>query len=428
MKTILDTGSFEFFVFSKNCTLCGGNTNLYPASWKHRLWRKGIARFGSGILYSDEVKDNVAIGDIVAHNLSFWAVSEADMPILASGDFQAILGLGPPKSAFKFAHRDIKKVRAAMRTNLMTGRPITPELHNVAARYQGSLDHANRSAPLLDNIGLTSMSVCFLKGAGSGGFHIWNDVSVLQNGFRFATIPVVGEFHWSAVLTDVRLGKGSFGETYVNKTSIAAPLAISCEGEGCSAVLDTGSSLLSAPSATVSDIHRVVNQWIIEGGTCDDLSRLPDLEFTLGGVRLSLPAESYMGFASGSLDTKTENLMPKYIQKHSELGACQPLILTSDLLSDTGRPLWVLGMPFFRKYYTNFVLSPLGVATNLSFSIADHNCEPGESPANAHLLATGLVHAPKRPSQLRVDGSKIRVPLILSTPRVAPILQDGSIM
>merc|ERR1711879_904767 len=75
-------------------------------------------------------------------------------------------------------------------------------------------------------------------------------------------------------------------------------------------------------------------------------------------------------------------------------------------------PLWILGMPFFRKYYTNFKFVnyagklSMPVATTMSFSVADSKCRPGHSPEE-DIGKSSLVE--KRPTQLRVDASKLRV-------------------
>jgi len=153
-----------------------------------------------------------------------------------------------------------------------------------------------------------------------------------------------------------------------------------------------------------------VDTWVSEGGTCDDLSRLPDLEFELGGVKLSLPAETYIGQAYGEIAEDISAFMPNY--KRTELSSstvsnCQPLIMTIDVDSDDG-PMWILGMPFFRKYYTNFQFNN-SIAGSMAFSVADENCEPGFSPATADLLM-GLEKSGSRPAQMLVDASKIRLP------------------
>jgi len=377
-------------------------------------WRKGIASFGSGTIFSNEVADDITIGELVSSNLSFWAVTDADMPILQQDSFQAIFGIGPPSSALKFAEEEAKQIRTELSQFIAQGNEITPEIKEMVARYEGTLKHAQSATPFTQTIGLTSMSVCFLKESGSGGFHIWHDDAVRLQPSKFATIPVVGEKYWSALMTDVGFGTVESQQVIADSNPFSQSHTLGCTDRACSAVLDTGSTLISAPSAVVNEIHAIVSQWVNAGGNCDDLSGLPDLELTLGGVKLALPAESYMGMAYGQLASDAKDLMPNYVQQVAEIETCQPLIMSMDVDTEDG-PLWILGMSFFRKYYTNFAFSESQAAVNMSFSVADAACEPGGQPADSDLLI-GRVH-PKRRSQFRVDMSKIRVPTVVSRAR-----------
>eukprot|EP00927_Polykrikos_kofoidii_P011710 TRINITY_DN14_c0_g2_i8.p1 TRINITY_DN14_c0_g2~~TRINITY_DN14_c0_g2_i8.p1 ORF type:complete len:707 (-),score=84.23 TRINITY_DN14_c0_g2_i8:390-2366(-) len=407
MSAVLDTGSFELFEFSQECSVCGNASRLYDLTWTQNARRTGIASFGSGTLFSVEVADDVTIGQIVSANLSFWAVTDANMPILQQGSFQAILGLGPPSSALKFAEKVMTGIRKELSRFIAQGYKLTPEITDIVARYEGNLAHAQCAVPFVKTIGLTSMSVCFLKESGSGGFHIWHDDAVRQQPSKFTTIPVVGDSYWSASMTHVGLGWSASGH-------VDPFHALGCSDRACSAVLDTGSTFISAPSAVVSEIHAIVSQWVNRGGDCDDLSSLPDLVFSLGGVKLSLPPESYMGKAYGQLASEFTDLMPNYVQQFQDIGTCQPLIMSLDLYTEEGFA-WILGMPFFRKYYTNFAFSESQAAMNMSFSVADDACEPGEQPAGADFLSVGT--QARRRAQLRVDVSNIRVPKVFSRKR-----------
>ena len=66
--------------------------------------------FGSGTTNSFEAQDVVKIGNMNVPNQVFWEVYEAKMPILMKDSFQAILGVGPPTSAAKFAEFDVQKI------------------------------------------------------------------------------------------------------------------------------------------------------------------------------------------------------------------------------------------------------------------------------------------------------------------------------
>eukprot|EP00927_Polykrikos_kofoidii_P037965 TRINITY_DN3218_c0_g2_i10.p1 TRINITY_DN3218_c0_g2~~TRINITY_DN3218_c0_g2_i10.p1 ORF type:complete len:168 (-),score=29.70 TRINITY_DN3218_c0_g2_i10:301-783(-) len=142
------------------------------------------------------------------------------------------------------------------------------------------------------------------------------------------------------------------------------------------------------------------------GGTCDDLALLPDLDFTFGDVKLSLPAESYVGRAYGNLASSMKDYMPNLLRSKqvvsSDGSRCQVLL--------TGQKgnMWVLGMPFFRKYYTTFTYEG-DLGGTMSFSVADDSCKPYSSPASEDLWKDLSLSGP-RPATLRVDASKIRLP------------------
>merc|ERR1719198_1417744 len=183
---------------------------------------------------------------------------------------------------------------------------------------------------------------------------------------------------------------------------------VGCFDESCSAVVDTGTSLIVAPTDMAGKIFDAMREWIEAGGTCDDLSKLPNLEFNLNGKPFSLPPDLYVGTLEGELGEDLRGFMPHLYQEHQHLYesvGCQPLIMTMDADSQFG-PLWILGMPFFRKYYTNFkFVTHIGklsmpVAKTMSFSVADSKCRPGHSPeadAELHKKVVG-----KKSTQLRV--------------------------
>merc|ERR1719476_213284 len=109
-----------------------------------------------------------------------------------------------------------------------------------------------------------------------------------------------------------------------------------------------------------------------------------------------------------------KGFMPHLFQEQHKLFrevGCRPLIMTMDADSQFG-PLWILGMPFFRKYYTNFVfvqnIGKLSVplATTMAFSVADSKCRPGHSPEE-DIDTMSLLEGTLRKSQLRVDASKL---------------------
>ncbi|KAK2100378.1 hypothetical protein P7K49_021726 [Saguinus oedipus] len=71
---------------------------------------------------------------------------------------------------------------------------------------------------------------------------------------------------------------------------------IACDGS-CQAIVDTKTSLLIGPPNSIGDIRKKINaqhfssEYIIE---CDAIHTLPDLVFTINGVKYPVPASAYI--------------------------------------------------------------------------------------------------------------------------------------
>merc|ERR1740121_2217394 len=123
---------------------------------------------------------------------------------------------------------------------------------------------------------------------------------------------------------------------------------LGCPRGSCTAILDSGTSLIMAP---VSVVSRAVEALNALGRDCSNLTSLPRLEFELSGKKFSLPPESYIAEVVGHIPPR----FAKYMKKHdtTTYRQCKVLLMTMDVATTQG-PLWILGMPFFREYYTSF--------------------------------------------------------------------------
>jgi hypothetical protein len=402
LKAIVDTGSFDQVVLSTECERCGNTHDLYhyKSSGEAGALVLGILSYGSGTVYTTEVTDTFSVGPLSNNKQAFWAVTDAEMPLLENNAFQVIFGVGPPASVLKFAKDEQREIRRELHDLQRDGGSADAEIVN---RYDGNLVHAKTTTPFVSAMGIRSVSACFFKPSGSGGFIIWDDDATETLPTAFQGTPVVGNDFWSVKMSGVKFGRVHGGSS---ESPFGSPTQLGCSGTGCNAILDTGSSLIAAPGFVVNEVYEVLDRWVTSGGTCDDLSMLPDLEFSLGNVRLSLPAESYIGRAYGDLTSSTKKHMPNFERsKHGvsiDGSRCEVLLVEMDDNS------WVLGMPFFRKYYTTFTYNG-DLGGTMSFSVANKECKPHASPASADLLNDSPLSG-LRPATLRVDASKIRLP------------------
>jgi len=420
LQAIPDTGSFDLLVFGSFCkTGCGPVGKLYNQS-KSSSFQKGTVstmhQFGSGDAWSSESYDEVISGAVKAESQVFWQVYSADMPILALGDFQAILGLGPPDSSLKMALEDAAQVEKEVKYLLAAGGVITEAQKKIANNYIQLAEHAKTARSIAADFDLRSYSICLGRASGSPGALVWHDVAPESRPVNmFRTIEMQDDMFWSAKLEYVALGSMRTSSGIEKRTPLG------CGQRPCKAIVDSGTSLIVAPREALWQVEDALQKWRALSGNCTDLSTLPNLEFMMGGMPFSLPPSSYVGDLSGDwslLDPKLQSFLPHLDAQIMSLrterdrdsqpyDSCVPLIMIMDSAPGEDQQ-WILGMPFFRQYYTTFTLSP-GVtewrrkAKSMSFALADSHCRPTVDK----LLQQG--HADEQ-QRLSIDVSKIRVP------------------
>mmetsp|Transcript_5346 Transcript_5346/g.14870 ORF Transcript_5346/g.14870 Transcript_5346/m.14870 type:complete len:396 (-) Transcript_5346:51-1238(-) len=134
--------------------------------------------------------------------------------------------------------------------------------------------------------------------------------------------------YWLISATDIKVG---------DKSSGACPIIV-----GCQMVVDTGTSVLAGPikatNALIAQIGNVTED-------CSNAGSLPTVTFTLGGKEFELGPDFY-------------------VIRLKDDPAGQELCQLGIQGIDAGVPLWILGSPFLRKYYTvwDFEQSRVGFA------------------------------------------------------------------
>jgi len=407
MDAVLDTGSFDLLVFSQRCYLCGDQYRLFNESMSPELELTEFRMdhsFGSGSTKSLQAYDTVSLGTLTSKRQSFWDVYEAAMPILRDATFQAILGCGPPMSSVKMALEEEDELKEIIESKKRNGEPIPAEMNQELDHYIAASEVAKETPGLVSQLGIQYFSICLGQVPGSKGYFIWNDYDPQASMTNFVQVPVVGDLYWSAELTDVGFNLNSQQQE---------PMMLGCGAGRCSAVLDSGTSLIVVPPMAMAALQGALRTLSLTAN-CSDLSGLPDLEFRLDGKLFTLPPSSYMGEVSGSLPSELSHLMPHVpVQRPSLLQdqqQCVPLLMTLDADTQFG-PLWVFGLPFFRRYYSTFELGPSSdddshfVAKSMSFALADEDC-------NLRMGAQLESHMSDRSKHqaIKVKGSKLRAP------------------
>mmetsp|Transcript_68424 Transcript_68424/g.164269 ORF Transcript_68424/g.164269 Transcript_68424/m.164269 type:complete len:644 (-) Transcript_68424:64-1995(-) len=140
-----------------------------------------------------------------------------------------------------------------------------------------------------------------------------------------------------------------------------------CES-GCKAVVDTGTSLLSVPSAVFPELYEMLKHPAPLSGLCAGMG--PQLHIELEGTTITLGPEDYARterssarkprprlragsagvLASGS-QVYQMNATSPWTSTRRDLW-CKPTLMTLDLPEPLGPKLFILGEPVLRKYYT----------------------------------------------------------------------------
>ncbi|XP_027006718.2 gastricsin-like isoform X1 [Tachysurus fulvidraco] len=137
-------------------------------------------------------------------------------------------------------------------------------------------------------------------------------------------VPVQQNSHWQLVFEGFEVNHQSTGW---------------CEN-GCTAITDTGTSMLECPPQYVDTLHRMLGAKQDSNGNyvfhCDAVSNLPTLTFIMNGAHLHLPGTAYV-------------LQEKNSQSH-----CQSGIKAAHDKFRNGHPYWILGDVFLRQFYSVF--------------------------------------------------------------------------
>uniref|UniRef100_A0A8B9KEG2 Peptidase A1 domain-containing protein n=1 Tax=Astyanax mexicanus TaxID=7994 RepID=A0A8B9KEG2_ASTMX len=137
-------------------------------------------------------------------------------------------------------------------------------------------------------------------------------------------VPVQKSSHWQLVFDGFEVNHQATGW---------------CES-GCTAITDTGTSLLLCPPQYVDTLHQMLGSQQDDNGNyvfaCSEVSSLPPLTFVMNGAHLHLPASAYV------------------LQDEDSNGNCRSGISKSHEQYRNGLPYWILGDIFIRQFYTVF--------------------------------------------------------------------------
>lgn len=256
-KVILDTGSSNLWVPSKDCSslACFLHTKYdHDSSVTYKKNGTSFAiRYGSGSLEGYVSQDVLTLGDLTIPHQEFAEATSEPGLAFAFGKFDGILGLA---------------------YDTISVNKIVPPVYN--AVNQGLLDEAKFSFYLGDTN----------KNPDDGGVCTFGGIDESKFSGKITYLPVRRKAYWEVSLDAIGLG-----DEY-------ATLA------GHGAAIDTGTSLIALPSGLAEILNAEIGatkgwtgQYSVD---CNSRSSLPDLTFTLAGYNFTIGPYDYTLEVSGS--------------------------------------------------------------------------------------------------------------------------------
>jgi cathepsin D len=291
-EVVFDTGSSNLWVPSKKCSWTCVACFLHKRydQTKSSSYVKNDTAFeihyGSGSMKGFCSQDKVCIGDLCADNQIFAEATDLPGVTFVAAKFDGILGLGYPTIAVN---------------------KITPVFNTIVA--QGKADPIFAFYLNRDPEGAVGGEITF---GGSNPEHYTGEITWL---------PVTRQAYWQFKVDGVQSGAQALG----------------CSG-GCQMIADTGTSLITGPTAEIEVIQNFIGARPFVHGeyliACDKIPTLPVITFVIGGKEFALRGEDY-------------------VLKVTEQGVTQCIsgFMGMDIQPPAG-PLWILGDVFLGRFYS----------------------------------------------------------------------------
>ncbi|KAM8976695.1 cathepsin E [Pelodytes ibericus] len=286
---IFDTGSSNLWVPSIYCTspACAAHSRFQPSNSTTYVGTGApfAIQYGTGNLTGVIGVDQVTVQGIIVLNQNFGeSVSEPGTTFLDSA-FDGILGLAYPSLAVGGY--------SPVFDNMMDQNLVEKPLFSV---------YMNRN-----------------EDSSPGGELIFGGFDPSRFSGQLNWVPVTNQGYWQITLDNIQVG----GQV------------VFCS-EGCQAIVDTGTSMITGPSTNILQLQEAIGATYSDGEygvDCYNLGQMPVVTFTINGIGYTLSAEQYT-LADGET-------------------YCSSGFQGLDISPPAG-PLWILGDVFIGQYYSVF--------------------------------------------------------------------------
>ncbi|XP_032504465.1 gastricsin [Phocoena sinus] len=300
---LFDTGSSNLWVPSVYCQsqACTSHTRFNPSlsSTYSTNGQTFSLQYGSGSLTGFFGYDTLTVQGIKVPNQEFGLSEKEPGTNFLYAKFDGIMGMAYPA--------------------LSTGGAPTV--------LQGMLQEGALTSPVF------SFYLSSQQGSQDGGALIFGGVD---------SSLYTGQIHWAPVTQEL------YWQIGIEEFLIADQATGWCS-QGCQAVVDTGTSLLTVPQQFMSSLLQATGaeedqygQFFVD---CNSIQSLPTLTFIINGVQFPLPPASYI--------------------LNNDDSFCMLGVEPTYVPSQNGQPLWILGDVFLRSYYSVYDLgnNRVGFAT-----------------------------------------------------------------
>ncbi|GLD60307.1 gastricsin [Lates japonicus] len=287
-QVLFDTGSANLWVDSIYCNTqaCNAHRKFNPqqSSTFYGTRQSFYLPYGAGSLYGVFGYDTVNVGGIVINNQEVGLSTNEPGQTFEVAKFDGILGLSYPS---------------------ISAGGETPVMDNMMSQ----------------NLLVADIFAFYLSRGGQQG-------SVLSFG-EVDNSLYQGQIYWTPVTSE------TYWQIGIQGFQINGQETGWCS-QGCQSIVDTGTSMLTAPSQLLGSIMQTIgaqqNQYGMYVVDCSQVNNLPTLSFVISGVTFSLPPSAYI------------------IQYGYQV--CGVGITPTYLPSRDGEPLWIFGDVFLREYYS----------------------------------------------------------------------------